>query len=163
MPCAAKNYRLYRNEAWNWQRLFKSCQLLFKLEWLCTSSTPVIVHSGLNDQWRHMLRKLKTVTRFRRETQTWQSYSKYWLYTRLLSKKHLLTNYSSAKHQNHSKLRDSRIREKPVIFLVANHRAGKFAPVKKFAYLSSLAKVSVPVYAAISWLQTVLLGVVALR
>ena len=33
-----------------WQRLSKSCHLLFKIEWLCMSSAPVVLHAGLNDK-----------------------------------------------------------------------------------------------------------------
>ena len=37
-----------------WQRLFKSCQPLFKIERLCMSSTPVVLHAGLNNQLQQM-------------------------------------------------------------------------------------------------------------
>ena len=88
----ARNYRVYRNgnltnffNTFEIAKLFKSCQLLFKIarERLCMSPAPVVLHAGFNDQsWHTQLHMKDSDSFIRSGTQTWQASHKYWLFTR---------------------------------------------------------------------------------
>ena len=59
-----------------------------------------------------------------------------------MNEKHPSTSYPAAKHPNHSKLRVSRIKEKPVSFLVATDWDGTFTPAKTLLIEVPLQKFS---------------------